>query len=192
MNVETRLGDITQSLETLLESEQEPAGWFRVSLECPTELQVNKSNKPLINLFLLHLRPNPMGREAAVPVNRDSVKGTRLSLHLTYVLTPFAQNPLDAQRALATAMAVFDEHATLPPARLHGALAHGDQALHLDLCPHSLEEQTNLWSSLGAPYRTSVCYRVRPVGFDNGQTEPVTRVRTIDLNTSPRRERRPR
>lgn len=150
-----------------------------------------------VNLYLLHLapnphlgnlppRPDPLGRVPARPP---------LALDLTYLLTTHAadeEDPaaeIDAQAALADALAVINEFAVLTPTlRVRGAavpdapqgtpvidLALLDQTerLTLTLRRAELNELTQIWSALNtSPLRRGVLLGVSVVELGSRDRRP--------------------
>ncbi|MCA8884260.1 MAG: DUF4255 domain-containing protein [Rhodobacteraceae bacterium] len=58
------------------------------------------------------------------------------------------------------------------------------QRLVLDMANLTLEEQNNLWGTLGGAYLPSVLYRVRLVEVQGATAVPVSRIETIQLDSS--------
>ncbi|RPJ61097.1 MAG: DUF4255 domain-containing protein [Acidobacteria bacterium] len=178
MSASTVIGDVTQSLEDLLKTEQRPANFFDVSLKSPAEETIDQSTtKPKINLFLMRVLENPHAKNQDwAPVGVGELQYPPLALDLLYLLTPFSSSKLDEHRVLGEAMRVFYDHSIVTGSFLLGSLAGTTEELKLDLRPCDLEELTKVWNAFNKPYRLSVCYDVRMVFIDSATRQQVTRV----------------
>ena len=177
MSSSSVISDVTQTLEELLVGGQLPKNSFDVSLKSPADENVSPSVKPKVNLFLFRVSENPFAKNQDwQPVTPDTLRYPPLALNLTYVLTPYAENKLDEQRVFGEAMRVLYENSIVPAAALRGGLENTAEELKVDLCHLSLEQQTQVWSALGQPYRLSACYEVRMVLIDSATERVATRV----------------
>jgi hypothetical protein len=177
MSASTVIGDVTQTIEELLKSKQQPQNLFDVSLKSPAEETVTNSMRPKVNLFLLRVVENQFARNQEwAPVGTDALRHPPLVLDLFYVLTPFAESRLDEHRVLGEAMRVLHDNATLTGALLKGALENSTEELKLDLCQLSLEDVTRIWSAFSKPVRLTVAYDVRMATIDSTVERAVRRV----------------
>ncbi|HEX8140082.1 MAG TPA: DUF4255 domain-containing protein [Pyrinomonadaceae bacterium] len=167
MSASTVIGDVTQTLEELLKTEQLPAEAFSVSVESPADVTIQPSMKPKINLFLFRVQENPFSKtEDWRSVGQGALRYPPLSLQLFYMMTPFAEDQLDEQRVFGEAMRVFYENSIIPVQALQGGLQNTTVELKLILCPFTMEQLTQIWGALDKPYRLSVCYEVRMVSIE--------------------------
>lgn len=176
MSASSVIGDVTQTLNDLLVSSQQPTGMFDVSLSSPAD-EVVAANLPRVNLFLFRVTENAhLKNREWLPINSDAQQYPPLALTLFYVLTPFAVNKVDEHRVLGEAMRIFHDNSILGEAVLRGSLATSNDDLKLSLCQLSIEDLTRIWNALSRPYRLSVAYEVRVVLVDSAQQQRVTRV----------------
>jgi hypothetical protein len=177
MSSSSVISDVTQTLEELLVNGQLPKSSFDVSLKSPADETVSPSMKPKVNLFLFRVSENPFAKNQEwQPVGAGTLRYPPLALNLSYVLTPYAENKLDEQRVFGEAMRVLYENAIVPAAALKGGLENTAEELKVDLCHMTMEQQTQVWSALGQPYRLSACYEVRMVLIDSLNERATTRV----------------
>jgi hypothetical protein len=177
MSTSTVIGDVTQTLEDLLTTAQQPPNSFTVSLRSPAEETLEGATRPIVNLFLFRVAENPFAKNQDwLPVGTGALHYPPLALNLFYVLTPFAQNRLDEHRVLGEAMHIFYDHSIITAPLLRGGLENSTEELKVDLCQLNLEDLTRIWNALNQPYRLSVCYDVRVVLIDSTIERPIQRV----------------
>ena len=187
MSSSSVIGDVTQTLEELLRDAQLPRNTFDVSLKSPADEKVSPSMRPKINLFLFRVSENPFAKNQDwQPVTPDTLRYPPLALNLSYVLTPYAENKLDEQRVFGEAMRVLYENSIIPAAALKGGLENTAEELKVDLCHLSLDQQAQIWSALGQPYRLSACYEVRMVLIDSQTERVATRVTEPVFDLAPK------
>jgi len=177
MSSSSVISDVTQTLEELLIDGQLPKSSFDVSLKSPADEKVSPSMKPKVNLFLFRVAENPFAKNQDwQPVTPDTLRYPPLALNLSYVLTPYAENKLDELRVFGEAMRVLYENSIVPTSALKGGLENTAEELKVDLLHTTLEQQTQVWSALGQPYRLSACYEVRMVLIDSAAERAAARV----------------
>ncbi len=185
MSSSSVISDVTQTLEELLRDGQLPKNSFDVSLKSPADEKVTTSMKPVVNLFLFRVSENPFAKNQDwQPVTPDTLRYPPLALNLSYVLTPYAENKLDEQRVFGEAMRVLYENAIVPTSALKGGLENTAEELKVDLCHMTFEQQTQIWTALGQPYRLSACYEVRMVFIDSATERAAGRVSQPVFNIS--------
>jgi uncharacterized protein DUF4255 len=178
MSVSTAIGDVTQTLQDLLTSQQNPLGLFEVSLNSPADEVVDPtSTTPKVNLFLFRVTENIFIRnEDWVANGPNTQQFPPLALNLFYVLTPFAENKLDEHRVLGEAMRIFHDTGLVQGADLQGSLEDTPEQFRIDLVQLAIEDLTRVWTALAKPYRLSVGYEVRTVLIDSSISTQVSRV----------------
>jgi len=177
MSVSTVIGDVTQTLQDLLQNQQNPPGLFQVSLNSPADQVVDPTAGPTINLFLFRVTENVFIRnEDWIPDGPNVLLFPPLALNLFYVLTPFAESKLDEHRVLGEAMRIFHDNGVLQGASLQGSLEDTTEQFKIDLVLLAIEDLTRIWTALAQPYRLSVGYEVRTVLIDSSISEQVSRV----------------
>jgi hypothetical protein len=177
MSASSVLGDVTQTLEELLEDEQRPASLFEVSLRSPADERVEAGMRPRINLYLFRAEENASAKNQPWLVSSaDSRQHPPLALSLFYVVTPYADRLLDEHRVLGEAMRVLYDQALVTPSALRGALRDSGEELRLHLVPTHIEDLTRVWNAFNQPYRLSVVYRAEVVRIDSAIEERVVPV----------------
>ena len=181
MSLSTAIGDVTQTLQDLLTSQQNPTGLFDVSLNSPAAEVVDPTTtKPKINLFLFRVTENAFIRnEDWIADGPTTVRFPPLALNLFYVLTPFAENKLDEHRVLGEAMRILHDAGIVQGAELQGSLEDTTEQFKIDLVQLAVEDLTRIWTALAKPYRLSVGYEVRTVLIDSSISEQVSRVTQV-------------
>lgn len=177
MSASTSIADVTYTLEELLKNEQNPQDLFDISLKSPAEETIVPSMKPKINLFLFRVAENINAKNQEwKPLGTRTLVYPPLALNLFYVMTPFAEDPLDEHRVLGEAMRIFYGNAIVAGSQLQGVLENTDEELKIELSQLSLEELTRIWSAFTIPYRLTVCYEVRILLIDTDLERQVERV----------------
>ena len=177
MSASTAIADVTNTLEELLKQQQDPSGWFDISLKSPAEETIVPSMKPKINLFLFRVAENPNAKNQEWLVEgTNKLRYPPLALNLFYVMTPFAEDPLDEHRVLGEAMRIFYTHSILTGSFLKGDLENTSEELKIELSQLNVEELTRVWSAFTIPYRLTVCYEIRILLIDTDLDRDVERV----------------
>jgi len=182
MSVSTVIGDITQTLQDLLTSQQNPPGQFDISLNSPADeiVDPNPATKPKINLFLFRVTENVfLHNDDCIADGPATFRYPPLALNLFYVLTPFAESKLDEHRVLGEAMRILHDATILQGAALQGGLENTPEQFKIDLVQLAIEDLTRVWTALAKPYRLSVGYEVRTALIDSSISEPVSRVTQV-------------
>lgn len=167
------IGDVTDSLESLLSD-------FDVTLDSPANLNTGGEGQfARVNLFLYEVRENAFSKnQNKLTQNNGDQEYPPLALNLFYLLTPYASDPLSAQRVLSHAMRVFYDHSIIRGAQLAESLRLTVDQLAINLVPLALEDLTRIWNALQTPYRLSVSYEVRVVLIESEIVTTPGRVET--------------
>jgi Pvc16 N-terminal domain len=105
----------------------------------------------------------------------------KLNLLIMLAANPGNNNYIDAVANLSKAMIFFQGKSFFDGLTDPGTLPAGIDQLSVELYSLSLDQQNQLWTSLGAKYLPSIVYKVRLVIIDNGvfsKTAPV--IKTVD------------
>lgn len=156
------LGDVTDALVDLLKG-------LDVTLDSPASLRTGGSDQfARINLFLYQVLEDPFTKnQNSITQDNGDRQYPPLALDLYYLLTPYASDPLSAQRVLSHAMRVFYDHSIIRDAGLPESLRLTTDQLAIVLVPLQLEDLTRIWNALQTPYRLSVVYEVRIVPIES-------------------------
>lgn len=167
------IGDVTDSLVGLLTD-------FDVTLDSPANLNTGGEGQfARVNLFLYEVLENAFSKnQNRITQNNGDQQYPPLALDLFYLLTPYASDPLSAQRVLSHAMRVFYDHSIIRAAELAESLRLTVEQLAINLVPLPLEELTRIWNALQTPYRLSVSYEVRVVLIESEIVTTPARVET--------------
>lgn len=167
------IGDVTDSLVDLLVD-------FDVTLDSPANLTTGGEGQfARVNLFLYQVVENAFAKnQNKLTQNNGEQRYPPLALNLLYLLTPYASDPLSAQRVLSHAMRVFYDHSIIRSAELAESLRLTVAQLAIVLVPLPLEDLTRIWNSLQTPYRLSVSYEVRVVLIESEIVTAPARVET--------------
>src|SRR5438876_6980909 len=99
MGASTIIGDITQTLQEVLQNGQQPLNTFDVSLLSPVDENVDQTMRPRINLFLLRVQEDQFGKNQDWnPSGFGELEYPPLALDLLYLVTAFAADKLDEYR----------------------------------------------------------------------------------------------
>lgn len=125
----------------------------------------------------------------------DKVQVINPPLHVNvYVLfSVYAANYLTALRLLSYVLGFFQSSAVFDSAQYPSLNANVDAGkpwqmisrMMVNLYPITLEQQNNLWASLGAKHMPSVMYKIRTMSFTDAEPKqespPITEVSIIDI-----------
>lgn len=170
MSVSTAIGLVSESLRNLLLGEMTLTPEVDVTILSPHE----KGGNRRVNLYLYKVLESPLLKnldwQARVD-NPGQLAPPPLSLHLHYLMTPYAQNDQQtgnstAHEILGEAMRVFYENPIIPTDYIPGELSGAREQIKVMQTPIELEEMSNLWSTFSEAYRLSVAYEVGVVQLD--------------------------
>lgn len=161
---------VSESLRNLLLGEMILTPEVGVTILSPDESGVDRR----INLFLYKVQESPSLKNMDWQVRQDDT--TRLvppplSLHLYYLMTPYALNDQQTGNAttheiLGDAMRVFYENPVLQEEYLVEELAGANEQIKIIQNPFELDEMGTVLSTFAQPYRLSVAYEVSVVQLD--------------------------
>lgn len=168
-----------------------------VSVRQPDRVLGQEAEKAQLNLFLYHVAPNQGWRNVGLPARDQAgtaVNNPPLALDLTYLVTAYGDNNLEAEILLGYAMQLLHETPTLARKTIEhclkktnvlngktlpsgdgvlsaAALAEQVEQIKLTLQPVNTDEMAKLWSAFQAKYRPSVVYLASVVLIE--QARPV-------------------
>lgn len=175
MSASTVIGDVTQTLQELLEDEQQPTGLFNVSLDFPAEQTTDSS--PTVNLYLFRVAEDDYAKNREwISTGTGRLEKPPLALNLFYILTPFVDDRLDEHRVLGEVMRILYDYSIIEGPLLRGGLEHTNEQIKIDLCQFTIEELTRIWNAFNSAYRLSVCYQARVILIDSTIERPISRV----------------
>lgn len=170
MSASTAIGMVSESLRNLLVGEMTLAPAVDVTILAPDETGGNRR----INLFLYKVQENTFLKNQdwrAKPGDPTKLVPPPLSLHLYYLLTPYAPNDVQtgnsaAHEFLGEAMRVFFENPVIPEGYLVNGLKGAPEKVKIALNTLDLDELSKVWSTFTQPFRLSVLYEVSVVQVD--------------------------
>jgi hypothetical protein len=170
VSVSTAIGLVSESLRNLLLGEMTLTPEVDVTILSPHDKGVDRR----VNLYLYKVQESPVLKNMDWQARADNsgrLVPPPLSLHLHYLMTPYAINDQQTGNAasheiLGEAMRVFYENPVIPADYLPEELAEAREQIKVMPCPIELEEMSNVWSTFSQPYRLSVAYEVAVVQLD--------------------------
>ena len=126
------------------------------------------NSPPVLTIFLYDLCEDATMRNrpaimAMQPDGRYEAERAPLPLVLRYMMTPWAEDPRDAQLMLGcAAQALYDSRSFLGPALLP-MLGDDVELLSVNLVQLTLEEKAKVWWAIQQPYHVSLNYDLRVV-----------------------------
>ena len=180
---------VTAVLRDLL---QEAAGMAvpgaTVTTRRPELVNDGGQNKPIVNIFLYLVAPNPFWRNADLTLRHPEPerieKRSQTPLNLSYLFSFYGNElELEPQRLLGSVVSTIHTHPRLSPQAIHSTVGREShlrdsdlelqvaQIEHVTLTPISLnlEELSQLWSVLfQVPYALSVAYMASTVLIETG------------------------
>lgn len=193
MSTYQAIGGVSSSLQTLLRDRMEipplPSGVTTVPVTIGTPAEDDDTATPRINLFLFRVSENEFLKNQEIPGHGHPAAYGRppLSLDLHYLITAYGTSSESdgdlttetlAHYLLGSAMRVLHDFPVITEGlETSGGLSILDPSLHdefervkLSLNPLSLEDMTEIWTSLTLPYRLSVAYAVSVVQIESQAT----------------------
>jgi len=170
MSASTAIGMVSESLRNLLVGEMTLAPAVDVTILAPDETGGNRR----INLFLYKVQENTFLKNQdwrAKPGEPTKLVPPPLSLHLYYLMTPYAPNDVQtgnsaAHEFLGEAMRVFFENPVVPESYLVNGLKGAPEKIKIALNTLDLDELSKVWSTFTQPFRLSVLYEISVVQVD--------------------------
>lgn len=170
MSASTAIGMVSESLRNMLIGEMTLAPTVNVTILAPDETGGDRR----INLFLYKVQENSFLKNQdwrPKPGDPTRLMPPPLSLHLYYLMTPYAQNDMQtgnstAHELLGEAMRVFFENPVIPDGYLVSGLQDANEKIKISLNTLDLDELSKVWSTFTQPFRLSVLYEVSIVQLD--------------------------
>lgn len=114
-------------------------------------------------------------------VNQGVSKPVYLNLYLLFSASFNEKLNTDALKFLTAVISFFQNKHTFNPQNTSN-LSEGIDRLTFEITNQSIQEQSNLWSTLGAKYMPSILYKVRVIKIDENMLGP----EIIDVSKSDR------
>ncbi len=170
MSSPTAIGDVSASLRNLLLAEMSLGSDVKVTILSPNET----GDPRRVNLFLYQVQESPTLKNLdwqAKHGEQGQLVPPPLSLHLFYLMTPYALNDQQTGNAtqhviLGDAMRVFHEHPVVPSAHLEPGLEDAREEIRIMLRALDLDELSRVWATFTEPFRLSVLYEISVVQLD--------------------------
>ncbi|MBU4261465.1 MAG: DUF4255 domain-containing protein [Proteobacteria bacterium] len=183
MSVSTAIGLVSESLRSLLLGEMTLTPEVDVTILSPHE----KGGDRRVNLYLYKVLESPLLKNLDWQARADNpsrLVPPPLSLHLHYLMTPYAHNDQQTGNApsheiLGEAMRVLYENPVIPADYLTEELAGAREQIKVMQNPVELEEMGNVWSTFSQPYRLSVAYEVAVVQLDMLSASELTMAKRV-------------
>lgn len=170
MSASSAIGLVGESLRNLLVGEMDITPSADITLLGPDEAGGNRR----LNLFLFKVQENPFLKNEDWQLSATDPTRLRpppLSLNLTYLVTPYANNDpqtgnTPAHEILGEAMRVLYEYPIVPDEYLADGLQNATEQIKITPVPVDLEELSQVWGTFRQAFRTSVLYEVSVVQLD--------------------------
>jgi hypothetical protein len=121
---------------------------------------------PTCTIFLYRVAVNSVMRNGPrVALGGGATSRPLLPVDLSYLITPWAKDPLDEHLMLGTIMQGLYDRAELGPADLTGMSWGPEDSVQLVLETLTLEEHFCIWDTVEMPYRLSLTYMARILGI---------------------------
>lgn len=138
-----------------------------------------------LGIHLYDIRESEEVRESGmVNTGVEEQRFPPVYLSLYYMITAYSGSDtkfrsLQEQRILGKTMQVFHDHPLIPAHQVGQNMAGLD--LRIQLLDLSMEEKLQIWGNGGAPYQTSLFYKVAPVELESSRVRRVSRVTDIEM-----------
>jgi len=177
---------VSESLLALLDGEMTLSPTPKITILAPDEGGGDRR----INLFLYKVQEDAFLKNQdwrVKPGEPTRLVPPPLTLHLYYLMTPYAPNDVQsgnstAHELLGEAMRVFFENPVIPDTYLVPGLRGAAEKIKITLNTLDLDELSKVWSTFTQPFRLSVLYEVSVVQLDRlpaSERAMATRVKAI-------------
>lgn len=190
------IDDLDKSIRTLL-IEELSMREEDITFDQPKREASAKWSQPTLNFFLYDVRENAQLRQHQMertepPPNGNGgqhgmvfQKRPPMRVDCFYIVTAWAQHPLDAHRLLTNCLMVLYKHTQLPNECLQGRLGEPLFPVRARVANHDvLTNPAEVWSSLDNEMRASFSYVVT-LALDPWKPEGVHQVETVRIKMGP-------
>lgn len=126
--------------------------------------------QPTCTIFLYRVGVNPVMRNGPrVTLGNGRTTRPLLPVELSYLITPWANDPRDEHLILGLILQALYDRAELGHADLVGSSWGPDDSVQLVLETLTLDEHFCIWDTVQMPYRLSLTYMARVVGIEPGE-----------------------
>lgn len=162
------IASVTAAMTTLLKarlSQADPnaaGGAAIVTAGLPDLVAQEGSGGGRLNVFMYHVTANDALHGHPPPRPGGAAAPRPLAVSLHYLITAYAEQDLDAETLLETAMLACHENPIVAPDAASGGAANRERMV-ITLEPLTLDQMSALWRAFRIAYRPSLAYRVSPV-----------------------------
>ena len=144
-------------------------------------IAVKEENKIILSLVLI--QEEKLGAyKTSVPISPGGVKPIAINLFLLFSASFNEKLNIDALKFISGVIAFFQSKPLFIEQNTSG-LESGMEKLSFEIFNLSIQEQSNLWSTIGGKYLPSILYRVRVIKVDEGSLMPTsTEISGLDGN----------
>jgi hypothetical protein len=133
---------------------------------------IKDDNRVILSLVMI--QEEKMGAyKSTVQISPGGVKPVYLNLFLLFSASFNEKLNVDALKFISAVIAFFQNKPVFNQQN-SSTLADGLEKLSFEILNMSIQEQSNLWSTLGAKYLPSIMYKVRVVTIDEKMLVPET------------------
>lgn len=186
------IDELDKSIRTLL-IEELSMREEDITFDQPKRETSARWSQPTLNFFLYDVRENAQLRQHQMertepPSNGNGAqpgkvyqKRPPMRVDCFYMVTAWAQHPMDAHKLLTNCMMTLYKHTQLPDSCLQGKLSDAIFPLRARVANHDvLTNPAEVWSSLDNEMRASFSYVVT-LALDPWKVEEVTQVETVRI-----------
>ena len=165
-----------------------------IALEQPKREWSARLNRPTLNIFLFDMRENVRLRTKSPAIRSGARNGggglinqaiQPIPIDLHYIITAWANEPLDEHRLLARALSVLYRYPTLPEDLLVGELSDQPSLPALNVARYDdLQETDRMWGALDNEMRPGIACLVTAY-IDPFEPFTTPLVRSRDLKVGP-------
>jgi hypothetical protein len=133
---------------------------------------VKDENRVIVSLILI--QEEKVGAyKSSVSISPGGVKPIYLNLYILFAASFNEKLNVDALKFISAVIAFFQNKPVFTQQNSSG-LADGLEKLSFEISNMSLQEQSNLWSTIGSKYLPSILYKARVVTIDEKMLAPET------------------